>query len=325
MPDAQLVDALHQAVAQPVRGLLADRYRDADRHAAFAGAAVAGADQRVDGLIEIGVGHHDHVVLGAAEALRPLPVGCGGGVDVLRDVGAADEPDPLDVGVGEDGVDGLLVAVHDLEHPGGQTGLEEQLGQAHRHRRIALGGLEDERVAAGQGRTGFPQRDHGREVERRDPRDHAERLAQRIDVDARAGALGVLPLEQVGDADGELDDLDAALDVALGVRNGLAVLEAEQLGQFLGVGVDQFDELHHHPGAALRVPGGPLFLGFDRRGDGGVDVGRAGEDDLRLRLAGAGVHHVGGPGGRQLGALAVDEVGDPCGHAQAFRVDTWIS
>ena len=36
---------------------------------------------------------------------------------------------------------------------------------------------------------------------------------------------------------------------------------------------------------------------------------------LRLHLAGAGVQHVGRAGGRQLGALAVDEVGDPwCRH-----------
>ena len=113
--DAQLVDPLDEPGAQAVRGLLADGHRDADRHAALAGAAVAGADQCVDGLVEVGVGHHDHVVLGAAEALRALAVGRRGRVDVLRDVGAADEADGLDVGVVQDGVDGLLVAVHDLE------------------------------------------------------------------------------------------------------------------------------------------------------------------------------------------------------------------
>ena len=34
--------------------------------------------------------------------------------------------------------------------PGGQTGLEEQLGQPDRHRRVALAGLEDERIATRQ-------------------------------------------------------------------------------------------------------------------------------------------------------------------------------
>ena len=83
--------------------------------------------------------------------------------------------------------------------------------------------------------TGLPQRDHRGEVERGDARDHAEGLAHRVDVDAGAGALGVLTLEQVRDADGELDDLDAALDVALGVGDGLAVLEGEQFGELVDV------------------------------------------------------------------------------------------
>ena len=155
------------------------------------------------------------MVLGAAEALRALAVRRGGRVDVLRDVGAADEADGLDVGVVEQRVDGFLVALHHLEHAGREAGLEEQFGQPHRHRGVALGGLEDEGVAACQGGAGLPQRDHRREVERGDAGDHAERLADRVDVDAATGALGELALEQVRDADGELDDLDAALDVAV--------------------------------------------------------------------------------------------------------------
>ena len=116
VPDAQLVDALNEPVAQPICRLLADRHRDADRHAPLAGAAVTGADQCVDGLVQVGVGQDDHVVLRAAEALRALAVGGRGRVDVLRDIGAADEADGLDVGVVQDRVDGFLVAVDDLEH-----------------------------------------------------------------------------------------------------------------------------------------------------------------------------------------------------------------
>ncbi len=130
MADAQVIDTLNQPGAQAVCGLLADGHRNADRHAAFACAAVARADQRVDGVVHIGVGHDDHVVLCAAEALRALPVGRGAGVDVLRDVGAADEPDRLNHRMFEDGVDGLLVTVHHLEHARRKAGFEEQLGKA---------------------------------------------------------------------------------------------------------------------------------------------------------------------------------------------------
>ena len=87
------------------------------------------------------------------------------------------------------------------------------------------------------------------------------------------------------DADRELDDLDAALDVTARVGDGLAVLERQQLGEFVDVLVDQVDELHHHPGAALRVAGRPVLLRLDGHRDGGVDVGRRGHRDLRLHLA----------------------------------------
>ena len=73
--DLQLLDAGHQLFDQPVGGLVAHRHRHRNRHAAFARRAVAGADQRVGRLIHIGVGHDDHVVLGAAKALHALAVG----------------------------------------------------------------------------------------------------------------------------------------------------------------------------------------------------------------------------------------------------------
>ncbi len=214
------------------------------------------------------------MVLGPAETLRPLTVRCGVRVDVLGDVGAADETYGLDVGVGEDRVDCFLVTLDHLEHPWRQAGLEEQLGQSQRYRGVALGRFEDEGVTAGQRRSGLPQRDHRREVERGDAGDHAEWLADRVDVDAGAGAFGELPLHQMRYAGGELDDLDAALDVSERIADGLAVLDRQQFGDLVGIGVDQFDELHQHPGAFLRVPRAPLLLRLHRHGDGGVDVGR---------------------------------------------------
>ena len=59
-----------------------------------------------------------------------------------------------------------------------------------------------------------------------------KRLAHGIHVDARAGVLGELALEQMRDADGELDHFEAALDVAARVGDGLAVLAGQQLGEF---------------------------------------------------------------------------------------------
>ena len=147
-------------------------------------------------------------------------------------------------------VDGDLVAVDDVEAPRRETGGGEQLGEEHRRRRILLARLEHERVAAGQGVGEHPHRHHRREVERGDPGDDAERLADRVDVDSRRRLLRVAALQQVRDAAGELDVLQAAGDLAEGVAEHLAVLGGEQRGDLLAVGVDELPEAEHHLGPA---------------------------------------------------------------------------
>ena len=47
--------------------------------------AVGGAHQRVGRLVEIGVRHHDHVVLGAAQRLHAFAGRRGGRIDVFGD------------------------------------------------------------------------------------------------------------------------------------------------------------------------------------------------------------------------------------------------
>ncbi len=175
-------------------------------------------------MAHVGVGHDDHVVLGAAKALGALSRLGRAHVDVLGDLRGADEADGADVLVVEDRIHRDLVAIDDVEDARRQTGLKEDLGDPHRHGGIALGGLEDEGVSTGDGGRAFPQRDHGREIERRDAGNDPKGLAQGVDVDAGARPFGVLALEEVRDAGGEFHHFHAALNVALGVRHSLAVL-----------------------------------------------------------------------------------------------------
>ena len=125
-----------------------------------------------------------------------------------------------------------------------------------------------------------------------------------------AGAVGELALHQVGHAERELDDLDAALDVALGVGNGLAVLAGEQLGELVIILRDQVEELHQYAGAALRVDRRPFRLGFERVLDRSAHVGGGGERHLADHRA---VHRLVDVGRAARGArdmLAADEVTD---------------
>ena len=308
--DLEGLDAGDELFDQRVGGGLAHGDGDRDRHAALAGRTVAGADQRIDGLVEIGVGHDDHVVLGAAEALDAFAVRAAAAVDVLRDRRGADEADGGDLGMVEDGVDGFLVAVHDLEDAVGQAGFLHQLGEHQRHGGVALGGLEDEGVAAGDGRAHLPHRDHRREVEGRDAGGDAERLAHRIHVDAGAGGVGEFALQEMRRADAEFGDLKAAHHVAAGVRQGLAVLAGEGLGELVHVAVEECYELHHHPRPALRVGGAPGGLGGGGRAHGGVELGGGGQCHPGLNLAGGGIEDLGAAARCAGNALAVDEVAD---------------
>ncbi len=46
-------------------GNIADQHRHADRHTTLAGRTVGRADQSVDRLVDVGIGHHDHMVFSA--------------------------------------------------------------------------------------------------------------------------------------------------------------------------------------------------------------------------------------------------------------------
>ena len=171
------------------------------------------------------------MILGAAEALHAFAVRTPRAVDVFRNGGRADETDGTHARIREQRVDRFLVAVDHVEHTRRQTGVDEQFGKPHRHRRIALRRLENEGVAASERGRKLPHRDHGREVEWRDAGDDPKRLAQREQVDAGPGAVAELAFQEVRDAAGELDHFESALNVALGVGDRLAVLRGEQLGK----------------------------------------------------------------------------------------------
>ncbi len=148
---------------------LADRHHGRDRHAALAGRAVGGADQSVGGRVEIGVRQHDGVVLGATQRLHPFPLGASGFIDVPGDRRRADERDCRHVGVRQEGVDRVLVAMHDVEDAVGQSGLFQQFRGQHAGGRVLFRRFQHERVPTGQRHGRHPHRAHDREIEGGDP------------------------------------------------------------------------------------------------------------------------------------------------------------
>jgi hypothetical protein len=180
----------------------------------------------------------------------------------------------------EDGVHRHLVALNDVEHAVRQAGLLVVIRQAQGEGGVLLRRLEDEGVAAGDRHRRHPQGDHRREIERRDSGDHAERLPNRMAIDAAAYVFGEFALEEMRNAAGELHHLDAAGDRALGVRHGLAVFLGEQRRQLVDIAFQQILQAEQHPRASerrCRCPGGKGRLG---RRHGGIDFLFRGEGNL---------------------------------------------
>jgi len=114
----------------------------------------------------------------------------------------------------------------------------------------------------------------------------------------------------MGNAAGELHHVEAALDVAAGIGQHLAVLGREPLRQLLGARLDQAAELEQHPGATLRIERRPRALGAGRRGDRGIHHPGVAEADPALDLAGVGIEDVAPARRRPRQSRSVDEMGD---------------
>ena len=279
-PGHPLGDLRHQLVGNGVDG---DEH--ADRHAALARRAEARVDRGVCGEVEVGIRQHQHVVLRAAERLHPLALLGGLLVDVAGDRGGADEGDRCHVRVLDERIDRNLVAVHHVEDAVGQARLSEQFGHPVGRGRVFLGGLQDDGVARRDRDREEPQRHHRREVERADDADDAERFAGRVHVNTGRHVLAVLALHEARDAGRQLDDLEAARDLAHRIREHLAVLRSEDSREIFGTLVEQLAEFEDDP-LPLREggvrPGGEGGLG---RGDSDVHVADRGEAHLLLHDA----------------------------------------
>ena len=175
---------------------------------------------------------------------------------------------------------------HDVEHAGRDPRLECQLAEPDRRQRGVAGGLEDRRVPGGQRRRHLPRGHQQREVPGHDQPDHADRLAQR-QVEPGLRDRDRLAEDLVGGAGVVVEDEAHPGDLAARAGDRLADVPALELGQLLGVGLDQRGELGQRPAALAGRPGRPA-LAVVERAPGGldrpVDVGRAaerrGRDDL---------------------------------------------
>jgi hypothetical protein len=203
-------------------------------------------------------------------------------------------------------INGLAIALHDIEHAIRQSRLAQQLGQQQADRGIALGGLQHEGIAADQRQRKHPHRHHGWKIERRDAGHHAQWLAQVPVVDAPTHVVRVCARQQPRRAAGEFNDFDAARDFAVGIGKNLAVLARDGRGELRTTGFQQITECEHHPRTPQRGSRRPRRRGRHCRSHSGVDGTAVGKRNLRDDLAGSGIEDITATAcaGRIVGAAA---------------------
>ncbi len=274
-------------------------------------------EDAVDGGVELGVGHDDDVVLGAAERLHALPVLGGRLVDVVRDRRGADEGDAVDPRVLEDRVHRRLAAVDEVDDAGRHDSVQELEGPLHGER-VLLGRLADERVPARDGKRQEPHRHHEGEVERRDRGEDADRLADHVRVDPARDVLQVRALHQRGDAGGDLDALDPAPDLAGRVLDRLAVVARDQERELFLRRLEPVLQLEARAGPGDRRRRAPVRESFARGSHGLVHLGRAGERRDSDQLAVGRVHDV-----ERLDVLCLDPAAADV-VLQGLGCDRWL-
>ena len=262
----------------------------------LAGAVEVGHHRDVGGAVEVGVFEHDQGRLAAQLHGHFLEAGAGGTRHhLLAGYGAAGEGNLLDARMlGQPLAHSAAQPGHHVEHASGQTGLGVDLGQLQCGQRGDFAGLEDHRVASGQGRGGLPQGNLDRVVPRADAGDHAQRFATGVDegglaqrnlltLDGRDQA-GVV-LQHVGAG----DDIDVA-----GFGKRFASVEGFQLSQLI---VARTEDIHRLAQDARALHGGhrrPHLLPLGGAGDSAIHVCLAGALHLGQHLAGGRVDAVEG-------------------------------
>ena len=261
------------------------RQHNRNSHAPLPRAAIGSTDRGVSRHVEVCIGKHQHVVLGAAKRLHSLAVLGASLIDVASNGRATDKADSLHIRMLQEAINSHLVTIHNVEAPIGQTRLLQQFADEHARRRILLARLEHERVATSQGVGKHPHWNHCRKVERRDAGHNPKRLLDAVHVHTSRRLLAVPTLHQVGDAASKLDVLQPPSHLAQRIAKNLAVLLGEQSRNLLAIRINQLAHMKHdlRPPRKIRSP--PSRKGSKSSSDSQVNLGRRSQVHGRCLLA----------------------------------------
>ena len=163
-----------------------------------------------------------------------------------------------------------------IRRAGRQVASAQQLHHLALRERHLFGRFQHERITGGDGERQEPHRHHRREIEGRDRRAHAERLAHHVTVDAGRDVLEAEALHQRRRAARHFDALDAATHAAARLVEGLAMFGGDDARHLLEMFLEQRLEPVEHLRACVdrRIPPGRERLGRGLHRRVNVSAGR---------------------------------------------------
>ena len=307
-------------VRDPLDHLVVDVALDVQARAGIAALALVEEDavgRARDCHVHVGI-LVEHLRALAAQFKRDLlEIARGGLHDQPADLGRAREGDLVDAVVGRERRARVAEPGHDVDHAGGQPGLEHQLTEPQRRERRLLGGLEYHGRAGGQCRAELPGRHQQWEVPRDDLPDDAHGLLARVGEHLRPGrgnggdrdrvALDLRrPARHVMKQVGGQGDVRRLRD-----RQRLAVVERLEHGQLVSVPLDQIadamDDLaalgRRHPAPARAL----VVKAPASRSNGKLDVLGCAVRHAPETLLSRRVERLEGLPARRLDPFAVDQ------------------
>ena len=197
----------------------------------------------------------------------------------------------------------LTTCGHDVDDTRGETGLVDELGEVHTRERRLGSRLEHDRRARRERRGELEHDDEQRDVPRDDAGADAHTFLANEHRPEHARAHR-LEFERAGQVDVVVEHHRRSADLAeVAEQDRRPDLGGDQLGELVGVGVDQVEESLHRVGALAgghlrpravveRVAGGSdrrVHVGLEPLGSAGEQLPRGRADDLE-DVGRAGLH-----------------------------------
>ena len=263
-------------------------------HARLPGGREHAGDDAVGRRLEVRVGEHDLRRLAAELERHAREVAGGAGGDVDAGLRRARERDLVHARMAhERAPDVRPVAGDDVEHAGGEARLRHELGELERGHGRVVARLGHDRAAGRQRGRELPGQQQQRRVPRHDRGHHADRLAGACRRSSWAGPTAGSRRRSCPPSPRSSGTTrgDSRIWPVIS-RSSLPVVARLELGQALGVALDQVGEPVHQLRALEAGERTPLALERRARGgDGAVDVllvgvGHAGPGLSRVRVDG---------------------------------------